>query len=156
MSPQSAPIPAAAPASVSHKPRYIIWIAAVAMVGLSAAVYVRQSRIPPIRAVVVRPLANPDGPPWLAGAITEEIVDALRPVTQAAADPAFSAVLEGDVARSGDRVRVTARLSRPDGHHYWTRTFERPITAIGVEVAGAVVPLARRKASRYKPSIQAD
>ena len=67
------------------------------------------------------------GPPWLAGAITEEIVDVLRPVTQPTAAPGLTAVLEGNIAKAGDRVHITATLSRPDGHRYWTRTFELPL-----------------------------
>jgi hypothetical protein len=133
----------------------LLWIGALLAAAAALVVFWWQSRVLPIHAVEVRPLVSESGPSWLAGAITEEIVGALRPAVQPSAEASFTAVLEGSVARSGDRVRVTARLSRLDGHRYWTRTFDRPITEISAELAAAIVPASRRKPARHKLSAKA-
>jgi tetratricopeptide (TPR) repeat protein len=106
--------------------------------------------IPPIETVIVRPFADRTGKPWLAGAITEEIVEALRPVTKAQGDLKLTATLDATVERAGDRLRVVATLSRPDGRRYWTRTFERPASELAFEVASAIVPRAKKKGARHR------
>jgi TolB-like protein len=111
--------------------------------------------IPPIETVIVRPFADRTGQPWLAGAITEEIVEALRPVTKAAGEPKLTAALDGSVERVGDRLRVVATLSHPDGHRYWTRTFERPAPELAFEIAAAIVPRAKKKGVRHKVAVRA-
>jgi hypothetical protein len=151
MSPEPAPIDDGAISPSPRKRRYLLWICAVAVLAAIAGVYVWKSRVLPIQAVAVRPFAAAGGPAWLAGAITEEIVDALRPVTQPAADPAFSAVLEGSVTPANGRIRVIATLTRADGHRYWTRTFDRPVTGIAVEVAAAIKPAVRKRAAQHNP-----
>src|SRR5436305_2238424 len=93
MSPQPARPAGGATRPLHRKPRRILWIAIAAAIAVAAGVYAWQSRTLPIDEVVVRPLASGAGPGWLPGAITEEIVDALRPVTRATSDPLRSAIL---------------------------------------------------------------
>jgi tetratricopeptide (TPR) repeat protein len=106
--------------------------------------------IPPIEAVIVRPFADRTGRPWLAGAITEEIVDTLRPVTKGNGNPRYTAVIEGEIARAGERVIATATLSSPDGRRYWTRTFDAPVSEIASKVAAAIVSRAKKNTARHK------
>jgi tetratricopeptide (TPR) repeat protein len=155
MSPQPAPSASGAISPVRRKPRRFLWIAILAVAAIAAAVVAWQFRTLPIQAVVVRPFGSASGPEWLAGAITEEVTDALRPVTQAEADPMHSAVLEGSVARAGDRVRITATLTRGDGHRYWTRTIDKPLVEVARETAAAIIPAARKRAPKQKPVVAA-
>src|SRR4051812_15623549 len=127
MSPQSAPSPDAREAVTRRKAPIFRWIGAAALVAAAAGIYLWQTHIPPIHTVAVRPFTDATGQSWVAGAITEEIAEALRAGTQPAG---VDAVLDGTVARAGDRIRVTATLSRVDGHRYWSRTFERPLAEI--------------------------
>jgi TolB-like protein len=155
MSPQPAPIPETRAAPARPKSRRILWIGAAALIAAAAAGVVWYRHIPPIETVIVRPFADRTGQPWLAGAITEEIVEALRPVTKAAGDPKLTAALDGSVERVGDRLRVVATLSRPDGRRYWTRTFERPVPELAFDVASAIVPRAKKKGFRHKVPVRA-
>ena len=64
------------------------------------------------------------------------------PLTQVAHELGAAFVLEGSVARSGGRVRVTAQLidARTD-EHVWARSYDRAVNdALGVqsEVAGII------------------
>jgi tetratricopeptide (TPR) repeat protein len=152
MSPQTAPSTGAATVPRRPKSRQVIWMALSAALVLAAAIYYWQTRPLPIQALSVQPFAAEGAPDPLAGAITEEIVDALGPITQQTADPMHRAVLEAGVTRSGGRVRVTARLVRGDGHRYWTRTVERPLVEIAREVAVTVVPGLRKKPARRVPA----
>jgi tetratricopeptide (TPR) repeat protein len=137
------------PARSQPKSRRILWIGLPALIAAAAGT-LWHLRIPPLEAVIVRPLADGTGQPWLAGAITEEIAEALRPVTKANADPKLTAVLEGAVKRDGDWLRITATLSRPDGHRYWTKTFGGPAGEVAVDVAAEIIPRIRKKRVRHK------
>ena len=132
--------------------RLTLWIGLPVLAAAAAGSVFWYTYIPPLEAVIVKPLADQTGQPWLAGAITEEIAEALRPVTKATADPKLTAVLDGSIARSGGRLRVVATLSRPDGRRYWTRTFERPPGEVAFEVAAAAIPRVRKKTVRHKPA----
>src|SRR5689334_20739691 len=123
MSPQSSPkaVPTS-PSDASPSRQKALILRGIAVCVLAAAgsgLYLWQTHVPPIHALTVRPFSAEGGPEWLAGAITEEVIDALRPIVKPGDD---SAVLSAAVSRSGDRVRVIARLTRADGHQYWTRT----------------------------------
>jgi hypothetical protein len=155
MSPQPAPTPDSSHAAVRRKHPYFWFLSAFLVLSAAAAIFVWQTRMPVFQAVTVQPMTVEVGPEWLGPALTEEIAGVLRPVTKAAAEPGVTAVIDGLIARSSDRVRVTVRLSRPDGHRYWTRTFERPLPEIAAEVAGAVVPLPRGRAPHRKPTPEA-
>jgi TolB-like protein/Tfp pilus assembly protein PilF len=54
-----------------------------------------------------------------------------------------SAVLEGSVRRSGNRVRITAQLVKAaDGFHFWSQTYDRELTdifAVQDDIARAVL-----------------
>jgi tetratricopeptide (TPR) repeat protein len=155
MTPQPAPTANGGVTRVRRKPPRLLWIAVAALATIAAGAIAWQTRTLPIQAVTVRPFASEGGPEWLAGAITEEITDALRAVTQAEADPMYAAVLEGSVARSGDRIRIVATLTRGDGHRYWTRTIDKPLVDIARETAAAIVPAARKRAPKQKPAAAA-
>ncbi|HEY2944851.1 MAG TPA: winged helix-turn-helix domain-containing protein [Vicinamibacteria bacterium] len=64
-----------------------------------------------------------------------------------AADLNVDAVVEGTVARSGSRVRVTAQLIHaPTDRHLWARTYEREmrdVLALQGELAGAIAQAVR-------------
>jgi TolB-like protein len=148
MSPQ--PAPASEPLAVPSRARSRRnrWIGAALLIVAIAASVAWYRHIPPIETVVVHPFADQTGRPWLAGAISEEIAATLRPVTKPTSE--LTAVLDGAVERAGDRVRITATLASPDGHRYWTRTFDRPITDAAFDIAAAIVPRVRKRNPRHK------
>jgi TolB-like protein len=121
-----------------------------AAAGAGAVAWYRH--IPAIETVIVHPFADRVGRPWLAGAISEEIAATLRPVTKPDGPPRLTAVLDGTVERAGERVRITATLSSPDGHRYWTRTFDRPISDSAFHIAAAIVSRVKKRNPRHKPS----
>jgi len=107
---------------------------------------------PRIRSLVVLPLENLSGDPaqdYFADGMTEELTTELSQVAalkvisrtsamryknagkslpQIARELGVDAVVEGTVLRSGDRVRITAKLiqGNTDGH-LWARSYEREI-----------------------------
>jgi hypothetical protein len=101
----------------------------------------------------------------LAEPLREEVLEdlarvpGLAIVSQPAAPPAVTGVLQASVARSAERIRIVAELTRADGHRYWTRTIGRPIADLPVvaeDVAAAVNGRARRKkAPKYRPALVA-
>jgi hypothetical protein len=101
----------------------------------------------------------------LAEPLREEVLEdlarvpGLAIVSQPAAPPAVTGVLQATVERSADRIRIVAELTRADGHRYWSRTIDRPIGDLPVvaeDVAAAVNGKARRKkASKYRPTAAA-
>jgi serine/threonine-protein kinase len=151
MSPKPAPIPGGEAAPARRNLRRIWWIAVPVLLATVAGAVFWSRRMPEIRTVVVRPFTSESGEEWLAGAITREIGEALQPVNRPEDDPQFTGVLEGTVARSGDRLRITAQLTRPDGRLLWTRAFERSAADAATSVASAVVSRARKKNVRRKP-----
>jgi TolB-like protein/DNA-binding winged helix-turn-helix (wHTH) protein/Flp pilus assembly protein TadD len=119
-----------------------------------------------IRSVAVLPFENLTGDPeqeYFVDGMTEALTTdlahfrALRVISRTSAmqykrskkslpriadELNVDAVVEGAVARSGDRVRVTAQLIfAPTDHHLWARTYERElrdVLALQAEVAGAI------------------
>jgi TolB-like protein/DNA-binding winged helix-turn-helix (wHTH) protein len=109
----------------------------------------------PIRSIVVLPLANLSGDPaqeYFADGMTDELttdlakIGALRvisrtsathyrgtqePLPQIAQELKVDAVIEGSVARSGNRVRITAQLidARND-RHLWAESYERDVSDV--------------------------
>jgi TolB-like protein/DNA-binding winged helix-turn-helix (wHTH) protein len=105
-----------------------------------------------IRSIAVLPLANLSGDPaqeYFADGMTDELTtdlakisalrvtsrtsamryrDAHAPVQEIARDLKVDAVIEGSVARSGNRVRITAQLidARND-RHLWAESYERDL-----------------------------
>lgn len=139
---------------------------------------------PPLRSVAVLPLADLSAagePTYFADGMTEALIAQLsaasdlrviartsvmqfRGARASASEIAkalnVDAVIEGAVLRSGDRVRVTARLVRGDTQEtVWSGTYDRNLpdvltlqsevaTAILREVEIAVAPRARARPSR--------
>jgi TolB-like protein/DNA-binding winged helix-turn-helix (wHTH) protein/Tfp pilus assembly protein PilF len=119
-----------------------------------------------IRSLAVLPLRNlsPDsGQDYFADGITEEVITNLaetlplrvisrssvmryrrteEPVAQIARELGVDAIVEGAVARSGDRVSITVQLiNAAEDRHLWAQTYERDIAdilAIEAEVSLAI------------------
>jgi TolB-like protein/tRNA A-37 threonylcarbamoyl transferase component Bud32 len=119
-----------------------------------------------IRSIAVLPLENLSGDPsqdYFADGLTEELITRLsrvpglsvtsrssvmrfkgarRPVAEVAGQLRVDAVVEGTVARGGDRVRVTARLlEAASGNSLWSNLYDRGAAdslAIQADVASAI------------------
>ena len=125
------------------------------------------SQMHPIRSIAVLPLDNFSGDPkqeYFADGITDELttdlatISALRvisrgsvmqfkgehrpPTPEIAKLLSVDAVIEGSVARVGDKVRVTAQLiDAPADRHLWAKSYERDsrdVLALQDEVALAI------------------
>ena len=123
-----------------------------------------------IQSLAVLPLANLSGDPgqeYFADGMTDELTTALakisalrvtsrtstlsyrdtrKPIGQIARELNVDAIVEGSVARSGNRVRITAQLidARND-RHMWAESYERDLSdilntqnAVAVEIAQQV------------------
>ena len=111
--------------------------------------------IPVIRSMAVLPLENLSGDPsqeYFADGMTDELITELariptlrvvsrtsvmqekalrKPLRQIARELNVDAVVEGSVARSGDRVRITAQLiDVRNDKHLWAQSFEGPISDV--------------------------
>ena len=49
-----------------------------------------------------------------------------KPLAEIAKELNVNGIIEGSVARSGDRLRVSVQLLRADERHVWGQTYERP------------------------------
>jgi TolB-like protein/DNA-binding winged helix-turn-helix (wHTH) protein/Tfp pilus assembly protein PilF len=126
----------------------------------------RTRQDPPIRSIAVLPLQDlsPDvGQEYFADGITDEIITNLAqtlplrvisrssvmrfkrtelPVAEIARELGVEAIVEGSVARSGDRVNVTVQLiDAAEDRHLWARTYERrleDILTLESELSGAI------------------
>ena len=125
------------------------------VLSLAAWLVHRRSQMPPIRSLAVLPLANLSGDPnqeYFAEGMTDELITELasipnlrvvsrtsvmqekgasKTLRQIARELDVDAVVEGSVAREGDRVRVTAQLidARAD-KHLWAQSFEDRATDV--------------------------
>jgi TolB-like protein/DNA-binding winged helix-turn-helix (wHTH) protein/Tfp pilus assembly protein PilF len=134
-------------------------------VGLYAS-QIKPRHVSQIRSLAVLPLQNlsPDsGQDYFADGITEEVITNLaqtlplrvisrssvmryrrteEPVAQIARELGVDAIVEGAVARSGDRVSITVQLiAAAEDRHLWAQTYERnlaDILAIEAEVSQAI------------------
>lgn len=148
-------------------------LAAVIVITLGARVlHSRGGEHPsqPIRSLAILPLRNlsPDpGQDYIADGITEELITDLAqsvplrvisrtsvmrykqtsmPVTQIARDLGVDAIVEGAVARSGNRITVTIHLiDANEDRHLWAKSFDRDVKDIlaieaelSQEIAGQV------------------
>jgi TolB-like protein/Tfp pilus assembly protein PilF len=168
LSPAAPPVE---PPSSRARPR-LWWAAGVAVLGMGIAAYLfagRQRAAPAgsIRSIAVLPLDNYSGDSaqdYFAEGMTDEVtadlatISQLRVISRGSAmqfrgkdrppTPEIArrlnvdAVIEGSVSRSGERVRITARLidARED-EQLWAETFERSsrdVLSLQAELAGAI------------------
>jgi TolB-like protein len=139
--------------------------------GIVAGVWSGRLRVPgsmpTTHALAVLPLANVSGDPaqqYVVDGLTEALIDDLskiggalrvisrsstrgyaggsKPIPQIARELAVDAIVEGSVAREGDRVRITAGLiDAATGRRIWSDRYERNLTSIltlQAEIARAV------------------
>ena len=142
-----------------------------------------------IGSIAVLPLENLSGDPeqeYFADGMTEALITNLaqiralrvvsrtsamqfkgvrKPLPEIARALNVDAVVEGSVARSGDRVRIAAQLIEAAGDtHLWARSYERDlrdVLALQGEVARAIaeeiqVELSREERDRLAPSRRVD
>ena len=154
-----------------HRRRALLYsIVVAAMVcALGVGLYASQTtprHVSQIRSLAVLPLQNlsPDsGQDYFADGITEEVITNLaetlplrvisrssvmryrrteEPVAQIARELGVDAIVEGAVARSGDRVSITVQLiAAAEDRHLWAQTYERnlaDILAIEADVSQAI------------------
>ena len=126
----------------------------------------RPRHIARIRSLAVLPLQDLSpayGQEYFADGITEEVITNLaqslplrvisrssvmrykrtdKPIAEIAKDLGVDVIVEGAVARSGDRIRVTVQLiDAAEDRHLWARTYERrleDILSIEAEVSRAI------------------
>jgi len=125
------------------------------------------SRSGDVPTIVVLPLQNFSGDPgqeYFADGMTEALIADLaqvkglrvisrtssmlyktqpKPVPQVAQELGVGLIVEGSVARSGDRIRITAQLIDAErDEHLWARTYDRTsrdVFGLQAEVAAAIV-----------------
>jgi len=125
-----------------------------------------RTNTPKIQSLVVLPLENLSGDPsqdYFADGMTDALISDLsqigslrvisrtsamqykgarKPLPKIASELAVEGVVEGTVARSGNRVRVTAQLIEAQtDQHLWAKTYERDsrdVLALQDEVANAI------------------
>lgn len=149
-----------APRQLARMRRGWVMLAATVIMGIALGTRFFPSRgaerhAKPISSLAVLPLRNlsPDpGQDYFADGITEELITDLaqslplrvisrtsvmryrqtsEPVTQIALDLGVEAIVEGAVARSGDRVTVTVQLiDATEDRHLWAKEFDRKVEDI--------------------------
>jgi len=138
--------------------RAVLVCAALALTAISTILWLyptlsrRASASAPVRSIAVLPLENLSGDPsqnYFADAMTDELITNLAKVgslrvtsrttvalykhtaktlPEIARELNVDGIVEGSVARSGQRVRVTAQLIRaPADQHLWAETYDRDL-----------------------------
>lgn len=164
-----APPAVAVPAQKTvYRPPLILVPAAIVLLAAAWIAFDRLSGIGASRidSLAVLPLVNVSGDPeqeYLADGITEQLISDLarlgnvrvtsrtsamtykgakKSLTQIARELSADAVVEGSVARSGDKVKITAQLiDAENDQHLWANTYERDlkdVVAIQREIAREV------------------
>jgi TolB-like protein/DNA-binding winged helix-turn-helix (wHTH) protein/Tfp pilus assembly protein PilF len=141
----------------------------------------------PIRSLAVLPLQNLSGDAsqeYLADGMTEALItdlakiDSLRVISRTSAmhykgshqalpeiarELGVDAVVEGSVARLGNRMRITAQLVQaPSDRHLWAESYERDVSdvlqlqnelarAVAEEVKGKLTPQEQNRLSQFRP-----
>jgi eukaryotic-like serine/threonine-protein kinase len=133
-----------------------------------------------IRSLVVLPLANLSGDPaqdYLSDGLTEALIadlgtigtlrvtsrttsmsyrGAKKTVPQIARELGVDAVVEGSVAREGNRLRITAQLVEAEtDRHLWAQTYEASLRDVLVIQRGAVRAIAGELRARLTPRDEA-
>ena len=169
--------PPTAPARNRWRIALLACVFLVCLAGASALVYNRFRGHPAgvqIKSLAVLPLENLSGDSaqdYFADGVTDELITALakinsvkvisrtsvmqykgvhtKPLPQIARELGVDAVLEGTLARSGDRVRVTAQLiEAATDRHIWADRYERSardILLLEGEIASAIAEQLRGK-----------
>ena len=147
------PMPVAPPAGRQNLRLRIVSMAVVILVLVGSGIYLLIHRAPAtnssIRSIAVLPLENLSGDPdqeYLADGMTDELIThlaklgspkvisrtsvmrykgALQPLPEIAQALKVDAVVEGSIALSGNRVRVTVQLIRAsDDQHLWAEEYD--------------------------------
>ena len=141
------------------------------------------SRSGDVPTIAVLPLQNLSGDPaqeYFADGMTEALIADLaqvkglrvisrtssmlyktqsKPVPQVAQELGVGLIVEGSVARSGDRIRITAQLIDADrDEHIWARTYDRTsrdIFGLQAEVAAAIVGEVKGVAAAQRSRLRA-
>ena len=167
--PAVSPVP---PAPAPPRRRMALAAAGVAAIAVALAVGVMARRVSspaaetPLRALAVLPLANLTGDPaqeYFSDGMTDALITNLaslrglrvisrqsvmrykgspKPLPEIARELGVDGIVEGSVARSGGRVRITAQLIHaPTDHHLWARSYERraeDVLALQAELSRAI------------------
>jgi TolB-like protein/DNA-binding winged helix-turn-helix (wHTH) protein len=167
--------------------RRIVWAGIAAAVVVSALTGWTVLRSQPLRSIVVLPLANVSADPnqqFFADGVTDELTTDLAEIgsfrvishtsavayagthksaPQIAKELGVDALVEGNVARSGDRVRITAQLIRADSEsHLWAHTYDFRLgdvltaqgeiaRAIAASISQTLTPQEKTRLSRPRP-----
>lgn len=159
--------PAADQAAAPGRYRQVYWLAALmALLAVAAGAYRWARHGPELRSLAVLPLQNLSSDPqqdYLADGITEALIGETakirslrvisrtsvmrykgtkKPLPEIARDLQVQFVVEGSVARFGDRVRISVQLlDAAKDQHLWAESYEQDLADIPrwqSEVAGAV------------------
>jgi len=154
--------------------------------------WLRLGTSPPIRSLAVLPLQNLSGDPeqeYFADGMTDELITDLaqladlrvisrtsvmrykkseKTLPEIARDLNVDAVVEGTVARRGDRVRIRVQVIRAgDDRHLWARAYEREFQdifllqseaahEIAEQVGASLMNSRKHQPSSQKPSMKAE
>jgi TolB-like protein/DNA-binding winged helix-turn-helix (wHTH) protein/Flp pilus assembly protein TadD len=156
------------------------------LIALAIGAYRYTHRTPapaPMRAIAVLPLENLSGDPsqeYFADGMTDELITHLaqikslrvisrtsvmqykqirKPLPEIARNLAVDAIVEGSVARSGDKVRITAQLidARSD-RHVWAEEFEAnagDVLDLQRQVARAITQAVSLNTEEVQPNLSA-
>jgi len=171
------PMPVAPPARRQDLRIRIVSLAVVILVLVESGIYLLSHRVPAtnssIRSIAVLPLENLSGDPdqeYLADGMTDELIThlaklgsprvisrtsvmrykrALQPLPEIAQALKVDAVVEGSIAISGNRVRVTVQLIRAaDDQHLWAEEYDSEMgdmLALQRQIAGSIAQEVRAK-----------
>src|SRR5579863_2566857 len=170
--------------SASRNPSPVVILCALLLLGLAAwgaRRYVHaKAAVQPIRSIAVLPLANLSGDPseeFFADGMTDQLITDLAEVgslrvisrtsvmtykgtkkslPEIARELNVTAIVEGSVVRSGQRVRVTAQLIQaPTDQHLWAKTYDRDLGDI-LKLQGEVAyAIAQQVRAQFAPQQQA-
>jgi TolB-like protein/DNA-binding winged helix-turn-helix (wHTH) protein/Flp pilus assembly protein TadD len=185
--------PLASPRTARESPKHVRWLLGVAVLLAIAGALVLLSRVPAnrealIASVAVLPLENLSGDAsqeYFSDGLTDELIGELarisslrvisrtssmqykharKPLHAIAKELNVEAILEGTVARSGSKVRVTAQLIEAQGEerNLWSGKYERELRdvltlqgevaqAIAREIRTELTAVERKNLSRVRP-----
>jgi TolB-like protein/DNA-binding winged helix-turn-helix (wHTH) protein len=148
-------LPIAAPAggmTGSQKKHWFLGVACISLLALTAGWFIhrRMQTAAPIRSLAVLPLDNLSGDPaqeYFADGMTDELTTMLaknstlrivsrtsvmqykrahRPLPEIARELGVDGIIEGSIARSGDKVHMTIQLIQaPSDTHLWAESYDR-------------------------------